>query len=125
MKKIIFCIITLISIFTLSCKNEGGSIYAMEQRYKNFLNILPKEVKDDYILTSSKYSNEYKMWIDEFNTWASNTINKENEDLSSIKLGEPLIFYNNNKEIIPKIVQTEEEVTKAKNLSYFRIPVKN
>ncbi len=50
-------------------------------------------------------------------------INKENEDLSSIKIGEPLIFYNNNKEIIPKVVQNEEEVTKAKNLSYFRIPV--
>lgn len=84
MKKIIFCIITLISIFAISCKNEGGSIYAMEQRYKNFLNILPKEIRDDYLLTSSKYSNEYKMWIDEFDTWASNTINKENEDEKEI-----------------------------------------
>lgn len=49
-------------------------------------------------------------------------INKENKDLSSIKLGEALIFYN-NKEIIPKLVQTEAEVTQSKNLSYFRIPV--
>ena len=50
-------------------------------------------------------------------------INKENEDLSSIKLGEPLIFYNNNKEIIPKTVQTEKQVTNAEDISYFRIPV--
>lgn len=49
-------------------------------------------------------------------------INKENKDLSSIKLGEALIFYN-NKEIIPKLVQTKAEVTQSKNLSYFRIPV--
>lgn len=50
-------------------------------------------------------------------------INKEDEDLSSIKVGESLILYNNNKEIIPKIVQNEEEITKSKKLSYFRIPV--
>ena len=50
-------------------------------------------------------------------------INKENEDLASIKLNEPLTFYNKNKEIIPEKVQNELDLTKDNNISYLRIPV--
>ncbi len=50
-------------------------------------------------------------------------INKENEDLASIKLNEPLTFYKKNKEIIPEKVQNELDLTKDNNISYLRIPV--
>ena len=50
-------------------------------------------------------------------------INKENEDLASIKLNESLTFYNKNKEIIPEKVQNELDLTKDNNISYLRIPV--
>lgn len=75
MKKLIpFLILSLIII---SCKNDGGSIYAMEQRYRNFLNILPNDIKNDYTLNSDKYGNMYKEWINEFNTWTDNILNEE------------------------------------------------
>ena len=51
MKKIILLILSL-TIIIISCQNDGGSIYAMEKRYRNFLNILPDDVKNDYTLES-------------------------------------------------------------------------
>jgi hypothetical protein len=46
--------------------------------------------------------------------------------LKSIKLNEPLTFYNKPKEtIIPTKVQNEEELVKYKNLSYNRITVRD
>ncbi|AEM22038.1 hypothetical protein Bint_1419 [Brachyspira intermedia PWS/A] len=78
MKKIILLILTLF-IILVACKNDGGSIYAMEQRYRNFLNILPDDVKNDYTLNSDKYGNMYKEWINEFNTWTDNILNEENK----------------------------------------------
>ena len=78
MKKIILLILSL-TIIIISCKNDGGSIYAMEQRYKNFLNVLPNDIKNDYTLNSDKYGNMYKEWINEFNTWTTNIINTEIE----------------------------------------------
>ncbi|MEI0700459.1 hypothetical protein [Brachyspira intermedia] len=77
MKKIILFLI--LSLILISCKNDGGSIYAMEQRYRNFLNILPDDVKNDYTLNSDKYGNMYKEWINEFNTWTDNILNEEAE----------------------------------------------
>lgn len=78
MKKITLLILTLLAIL-IACKNDGGSIYAMEQRYKNFLNILPDDIKNDFTLNSDKYGNMYKEWINEFNTWTDSTINTEND----------------------------------------------
>lgn len=76
MKKIILLILSL-TIIIISCKNDGGSVYAMEQRYKNLLNILPNDVKNDYTLNSDKYGNMYKEWINEFNTWTDETLKNE------------------------------------------------
>ena len=78
MKKIILLILSL-TIIIISCRNYGGSIYAMEQRYKNFLNILPNDMKNDYTLNSDKYGNMYKEWINEFNTWTTNILNTETQ----------------------------------------------
>ena len=78
MKKIILLILSL-TIIIISCRNDGGSIYAMEQRYKNFLNILPNDIKNDYTLNSDKYGNMYKEWINEFNTWTTNILNTETQ----------------------------------------------
>lgn len=79
MKKLFITILlAIITVLSISCKNDGGSIYAMEKRYKNFLNILPNDIKDDFSFDSKKYGNEYKMWRDDFNLWVSNTIKEEN-----------------------------------------------
>ena len=50
-------------------------------------------------------------------------IQKENEDLGSIKLNTPLTLQNKNKIIIPKKVENEATLTKSNNISYVRIPV--
>jgi len=51
---------------------------------------------------------------------------KEKEDLKSIKINEPITFYNNPKEtMVVKTVQNEEELTKSKNLGYQRITVRD
>ncbi|WP_295158741.1 hypothetical protein [uncultured Brachyspira sp.] len=76
MKKIMLLILTLIIILA-ACQNDGGSIYAMRQRYKNFLNILPNDIKNDYTLNSDKYGNMYKEWINEFYTWTDNILDAE------------------------------------------------
>ena len=47
----------------------------------------------------------------------------ENKLLSSIKIGEPLTFSNKKETVIPKLVQTEEQVAKSKDIGYIRIPV--
>lgn len=53
-------------------------------------------------------------------------IAKENEDLKSIKLNEPITFYNNsNKTMVVKTVKNEEELTKSKKLEYQRITVRD
>ena len=53
-------------------------------------------------------------------------IAKENKDLKSIKLNEPITFYNNSKEtMVVKTVKNEEELTKSKNLGYQRITVRD
>ena len=78
MKKII--LILSITLAIISCGKDGGSIYAMHKRYNNFINILPNDIKNDYYVNSEKYGDLYKEWINEFNTWTTNTIN--NEDLA-------------------------------------------
>ena len=78
MKKII--LILSITLTIISCGKDGGSIYAMHKRYNNFINILPNDIKNDYYVNSEKYGDLYKEWINEFNTWTTNTIN--NEDLA-------------------------------------------
>lgn len=50
-------------------------------------------------------------------------IEKENSDLSSIKLNEPLTLYNNKKTITPNLVQNESTLAKSNNIAYIRIPV--
>lgn len=50
-------------------------------------------------------------------------IKKENKDLSSIKLNEPLTLYNNKKTIVPTSVKNEATLTESNNISYIRIPV--
>lgn len=50
-------------------------------------------------------------------------IEKENEDLASIKLNTPLTLHNKNKTIIPKKVEDEATLAKSNNISYIRIPV--
>lgn len=53
-------------------------------------------------------------------------IAKENQDFKSIKLNEPITFYNNPKEnLVVKTVQNEEELTKSKNLGYQRVTVRD
>lgn len=78
MKKIILILSIILAI--ISCGKDGGSIYAMHKRYNNFINILPNDIKNDYYVNSEKYGDLYKEWINEFNTWTTNTIN--NEDLA-------------------------------------------
>lgn len=53
----------------------------------------------------------------------SKVIATENKLLGSIKLGEPLTFYNKKETIVPKSVQNEFQVTKSKDIGYIRIPV--
>ncbi|EPY2274910.1 GxGYxYP domain-containing protein [Clostridium sporogenes] len=51
-------------------------------------------------------------------------LEKENNELKSIKLNKPLSFYNDpNKTIIPTKVESEEQLVKNNSLSYIRIPV--
>lgn len=53
-------------------------------------------------------------------------IAKENKDLKSLKLNEPITFYNNSQEtMVVKTVKNEEELTKSKNLGYQRITVRD
>lgn len=47
----------------------------------------------------------------------------ENKDLSSIELGKPLTFYNNDKTIIPSSSKNEGQLAKENNITYLRIPV--
>ena len=47
----------------------------------------------------------------------------ENKLLGSIKLGDPLTFYNTKETIVPKTVQNEFQLTKSKDIGYIRIPV--
>lgn len=49
--------------------------------------------------------------------------NEENKLLLSIPLNVPLKFSNTKKEIIPKTVQNEMDLTKDKIMSYVRVPV--
>lgn len=76
MKKIIILILSIMFVI-ISCGKDGGSIYAMHKRYNNFINILPNDIKNDYLLNSDKYKNIYKEWINEFNDWTQNTLNEE------------------------------------------------
>ena len=84
MKKLLLVLLSLLLI--ISCNNEGGSIYAMRRRYRNFIDILPKEIKDDYLVSSSKYSNLYNTWILDFQTWTTNTIEDENIKSNQVAL---------------------------------------
>ncbi|MDV4149574.1 GxGYxYP family putative glycoside hydrolase [Clostridium sp. AL.422] len=47
----------------------------------------------------------------------------ENKLLGSIKIGEPLTFYNKKETIVPKLVQNEFQVANSKEIGYVRIPV--
>ena len=53
----------------------------------------------------------------------SEVIDKENCDLSSIKINKRLTLCNTKKSIKPKTVQNENTFVKAENISYLRIPV--
>jgi len=83
----IFLIIFML-IFSVGCKNSGGSTYAMEKRYDNFLTILPKDVSDDFILDSKDYGNKYKEWQKELYEWIDDTI--ENETITENEVKERL-----------------------------------
>lgn len=48
---------------------------------------------------------------------------QENKDLASIKLNEPLTFYNSKKVVTPNKVENELTLTKSNNISYLLIPV--
>lgn len=48
---------------------------------------------------------------------------EENKLLSSIPLNVPLEFTNTDKEIVPKVVKNEEDITKDNGISYVRVPV--
>ena len=50
-------------------------------------------------------------------------IKTENKDLNSIKLNEPLLLFNTQKEIIPKYVLNEASLTGDNSIGYLRIPV--
>lgn len=50
-------------------------------------------------------------------------IEKENSDLSSIKLNEPLTLYNNKKTLVPTSVKNESTLSQSNNISYIKIPV--
>lgn len=50
-------------------------------------------------------------------------IEKENSDLSSIKLNEPLTLYNNKKTLVPTSVKNESTLAQSNNISYIKIPV--
>lgn len=56
----------------------------MHKRYNNFVNILPNDIKNDYLLNSSKYGNLYKEWINEFEVWTENTLNEEDLSVKEI-----------------------------------------
>lgn len=78
------------------------------------------------------FINEYAVsWADERNNanvglTREQVIKKEEQDLKSIKLNEPLTFYNHPKlTIIPKKVQSEETLVKSKGLSYERVTVRD
>ncbi|WP_066889148.1 dual specificity protein phosphatase family protein [Clostridium nigeriense] len=47
----------------------------------------------------------------------------ENNLLKSIKIGEPITFYNTKETVIPENVQSELEVANSKEIGYIRIPV--
>lgn len=83
MKKIIILIL-LVATAIISCGKDGGSIYAMHKRYNNFINILPNDIKNDYYVNSDKYGNLYKEWINEFNSWTENILNKEDFKIKEI-----------------------------------------
>lgn len=78
------------------------------------------------------FINEYAVsWADEKNNanvglTREQVIKKEEKDLSSIKLNEPISFYNHPKvTVIPKKVQSEETLVKSKGLSYERVTVRD
>lgn len=86
-KLLVFSIIFML-IFSVSCKNSGGSTYAMQKRYDRFLTILPKDVSDDFVLDSKNYGNEYKEWQKELYEWIDDTI--ENEIMTENEVKEML-----------------------------------
>lgn len=47
----------------------------------------------------------------------------ENTLLNSIKIGDPITFYNTQETIVPKYVQDELSLTTSKEIGYLRIPV--
>lgn len=83
MKKITVLILSIL-ISIISCGKDGGSIYAMHKRYNNFINILPNDIKNDYMPNSSKYGNLYKEWINEFDSWTDKTLNEEDLSVKEI-----------------------------------------
>ena len=53
----------------------------------------------------------------------SEVLTVENNLLNSIKIGDPIPFYNTKEIIVPKKVENELEVSISKKISYIRIPV--
>ncbi len=76
MKKYLL-LIFIMPMLIISCKNDGGSTYAMDKRFNNFLKILPEDIKDDFVLDSKKYGTEYKKLQEELYTWIDTTIENE------------------------------------------------
>ncbi len=77
--------ITTLALITASCNSNAGSISAMNSRYNDFLKILPSDLRDDFLINSTKYSADYKRWQDEANLWIDNIISEENIGADSIK----------------------------------------
>lgn len=81
---------------------------------------------------SHGFINEYAVsWADEKNNanaglTRDEVLRKEEEELNSIKLNEPVTFYNHPELIvIPTKVQNEDSLVTSKGLSYKRIPVRD
>jgi len=53
----------------------------------------------------------------------SEVLSTENKLLSSIKIGNPITFYNTKETIVPKSIQNELQVANSKEIGYIRIPV--
>ena len=112
------------------------NISGSSQFTKLNLSLIIKAIPDNFSIIDIDLREESHGFINDFAISFENTynnansglslpeiINKENSDLSSIKLNSPLTFYNSKKSIIPKTVQNESTLVMAKGIKYVRIPV--
>ncbi len=125
MKKYIVLNFILLS-FLISCHNNGGSTYAMKERYDKFIDILPKEEKSDFTMNSSIYSNEYANWQNDLYSWIDTTMKNEKlseEDVKS-RISEGKIEFNietllsrEYERVLPYDLMKKVKIHTDKNLS--------